>query len=155
MTAVTPAPESFDAFWNEIHGGHRTTTVEGVEVTVPTDVPMGFERRFAELSESSSDDDVAELVTLLFGEDAAAQWLAPPAIGFRKLLTILMWGMAQSLGEDITFREAYDRVQGKARTGPNRAARRAASKKPSGTTGGRSKRTSSASTASTRTASQA
>lgn len=150
----TPAPESLDAFWDEVHGGRRTTVIEGVEVVVPTDLPMGFERRFNELSDSSSDDDVGELIGMIFGEAVAEQWLAPPRIGSRKLMTALMWGMAQAMGEDIGFAEAYKRVQGKGRRPPNRAARRAAQKKPSAGTGTRSRRTSSASTGSGRTTSQ-
>ncbi|WP_151480622.1 hypothetical protein [Streptomyces albicerus] len=153
-----PIDDSFDAFWDEQHGGHRTTVVKGVTVVVPNDLPVGFGERYAALSDSSSDEDVAELIAMLFGEEAAEKWLAPPKIGTRQLMTVLLWGMAQASGDDITFAEALERVtkelKGKAQS-PNRAARRAVSKKPSASTGGQSRPTSAASTTSARKSSRA
>lgn len=152
--------QSFDEFWDEVHGGRRTTVVMGVEVAVPNDVPFGFNERFEALKDSSSEDDAAELIALIFGDDAAEQWMAPPRIGLRKLLTILAWGMGQSAGQDISFAEAYKGVneslsaEGKAPSGVNRQNRRA-SKPRSTSTGGPSKRTSSASTGSARKTSRA
>ncbi|MCM2394363.1 hypothetical protein [Streptomyces albipurpureus] len=149
MTArKAPIEESFDAFWEELTGGSRTTVIEGVTVPVPVDLPLGFGERFTALQASESDEDAAELVALLFGQAAADQWLAPPKIGTRKLMTVLLWGMAQAAGEDLSFAEAYERLRTQAGTGkaPNRQARRAAQKKPSAGTGGRSRPTSSAST---------
>lgn len=157
-TTPSTEPDSFDAFWDEVHGGRRTTLIEGVQVSVPTDLPLGFQERYRELANSSSDDDAVELIEMLFGADAAKQWMAPPKIGQRKLMTVLLWGMAQALGEDVDFAEAYRRVQAGAVEGKapaNRASKRAAQRKPSGSSGGRSKRTSPASTASTRTPSRA
>lgn len=148
--------QSFDAFWDEVHGGRRTTTVCGVEIVVPNDLPFGFSERFNSLQESESDEDAAQLIALLFGDDAAKTWMSPPGIGTRKLFTILTWGMAQALGENLSFAEAHERItqrmtsKGKAPSGQNRAARR----KQSATTGGRSKPTSNGSTGSDRTTSQ-
>lgn len=164
MTARTTAKsddQSFDDFWDEVHGGRRTTVVMGVEVAVPNDVPFGFSERFEALKDSTSEDDAAELIALIFGDEAADAWMAPPRIGLRKLLTILAWGMAQASGQDITFAEAYKGVtegltaEGKAPTGKNRAARRAAPKPRSAAGGGPSKRTSSGSTGSARRTSRA
>lgn len=161
-TAASPSAkanteQSFDDFWDEVHGGRRTTVVAGVEVAVPNDLPFGFSERFEALKDSESEADAGELISLIFGEDAAAQWMAPPTIGTRKLFTILGWGMAHASGEDISFAEAHKRVtesltaEGKAPSGQNRAARRSQSK----STGGPSKRTSSASTGSARRTSRA
>ncbi|NUK07461.1 hypothetical protein HRW18_05415 [Streptomyces lunaelactis] len=149
--------KSFDDFWDEVHGGRRTTVVAGVEVAVPNDLPFGFSERFEALKDSESEDDAVELITLIFGQDAAEAWMAPPTIGTRKLFTILGWGMAHASGEDISFAEAHARVtesltaEGKAPSGQNRAARR----QQSAGTGGRSKRTSSASTGTARKTSRA
>ncbi|GGW41372.1 hypothetical protein [Streptomyces xantholiticus] len=141
MTKPSPIEDSFDAFWEEQTGGLRTTVINGVEVAVPNDLPQGFAQRFDRLKDSDKAEDAAELVAMLYGDEAAKKWMEPPQIGTRKLMTALLWGMAQASGEDITFAEAYQRLQdhltGKAKTPPNRAARRTAQRKPSGATGGR------------------
>ncbi|MFH8619160.1 hypothetical protein ACH4E8_29420 [Streptomyces sp. NPDC017979] len=151
--------ESWDSFKKEVFGD-RTEVIEGVRVQVPTDVPFGFQERLADLSESSEREDVAELVDALFGPDVLDQWEAA-GIGTIGLMTVLTWGMAQGSGQrDFTFRDAYEALTsddpGKAPAQPaNRAARRAAQKKPSTAGGGRSKRTSSGSTGSGRATSSA
>lgn len=150
------ASESWDDFWAEVSGA-RTEVIRGVTVQVPRDVPFGFQERLNELSSSSAREDVAELVERLFGAEIFEQW-EEANMGLRELLTALTWGMAQAAGTDMAFREAYDLVQqgeqGKA-PAPNRQARRAASRAPSASTGGQSKRTSSASTVSARKTSRA
>lgn len=160
MTRQQPgAPDSgaWDAFWDEIHAGARTETIRGVTVRVPTDIPLAVERRMEELADSTALEDVAELVGMIFGGDVLDRWIEA-GMGVVEFKTVVAWGMAQGSGQDIGFREAYERVraadEGKP-AGPNRAARRAASKRPSAATGGRSRPTSSASTASTRPASRA
>lgn len=154
--AKSASNESWDDFWAEVSGA-RTEVIRGVVVQVPRDVPFGFEERLNELSSSSAREDVAELVGRLFGAEIFEQW-DEANMGLRELLTALTWGMAQAAGTDMTFREAFDLVQqgeqGKA-PAPNRQARRTASRAPSTSTGGRSKRTSSASTTSARKTSRA
>lgn len=156
MAGQQPAEDggSWDAFWDDIRASGRTETIRGVTVQVPTDIPLAVERRMEELQDSSALEDVAELVAGIFGADVLEQWI-DAGMGTIEFKTVVAWGMAQGTGQDIDFRDAYERVraadEGKP-PGPNRAARRAASKKPSAATGGRSKRTSSASTASTRAA---
>lgn len=154
MTARKADAGSFDAFWAEVSGG-ATEIIRDVEVAIPTDVPIAMELRIQQLQESESEQDVRELVGLLFGVDALDQWAAA-GMGLRELQTVLTWGLAHAAGQPLTFREAHETVtaaeqaaEGKA-PGPNRAARRSASKKPSASTGGRSARTSAASTASRR-----
>lgn len=150
--------ESWDEFWAEVSGG-RTEIIRGVEVRVPSDVPIGFEERVSELSTSSAREDIAELVGALFGDQTFEAW-EQADMGLIELMTVLTWGMAQASGQDVTFREAYEMVTeaeaagGKA-PAPNRAARRAAPKQPSAAGGGRSKATSSGSTGSARRTSRA
>lgn len=143
---------SFDAFWAEVSGG-ATETIRGVVVAVPTDMPIAMEMRITQLQESGSEQDIRELLSLLFGDDVLDEW-TEAGMGMRELQTVLTWGIAHASGKPLTFQEAYDALaaaedaaEGKA---PNRAARRAAQSKPSASTGGRSKRTSAVSTASTR-----
>ncbi|WP_060888654.1 hypothetical protein [Streptomyces scabiei] len=152
MTArKTTADQSFDDFWAEVSRG-RTEVIRGVEVQVPTDMPLIVEQRVEELQNSGSLEDIQELLGLLFGADVLDQWLQA-GMGLREFQVIITWGLAHASGRELTFQEAYDLVQqgagaGKqlAPKGPNRAARRS----QSAAGGGRSKRTSSASTATAR-----
>ncbi|MFM9777097.1 hypothetical protein [Streptomyces scabiei] len=154
MTArKTPAKgeESWDDFWAEVSRG-RTEVIRGVEVQVPTDMPMIVEKRVEELQDSGSLEDIQELLGLLFGADVLDQWLEA-GMGLKEFRVIITWGLAHASGRELTFQEALDLVQqgagaGKqlAPKGPNRAARRS----QSAAGGGRSKRTSSASTATSR-----
>ena len=146
--------ETWDAFWSEVSGG-RTEVIRGVEVAVPTDVPMVLEQRIDELRDSDSKEDLAELLALLFGQDVLEQWM-DAGMGMLELQTVLTWGMAQAGGRDLSFGEALEIVRsgeglGKPK-GPNRATRRAtgAPAKRSAAGGGQSKRTTSASTGSAR-----
>lgn len=155
--------QSWDAFWAEV-SGRRTEVIRGVEVRVPSDIPLGYEERLAQLSdlgEGSRLEEFEPLVSPLFGDGVFAQWVEA-GMGTLEFLTVITWGMAQAAGKDLTFAEAYAVAAsddpGKA-VGANRAARRAATKtasrKPSVSTGGPSKRTSSGSTGSARRTSRA
>ncbi|SDM46270.1 hypothetical protein SAMN04487981_101601 [Streptomyces sp. cf386] len=154
--------ESWDAFWAEVSGG-RTEIIRGVEVTVPTDMPLGFQARLEQLrhlGEESPLEEFEDLVSPLFGEGTFGQWV-DAGMGSKEFLTAITWGMAQAKGTDMSFREAYEIVTsddpGKA-AGANRATRRAAkttaSSSRSAAGGGRSKPTSRASTGSSRKTSQ-
>ncbi|MEU7962363.1 hypothetical protein AB0D09_02670 [Streptomyces sp. NPDC049097] len=159
MTArKTPASQSWDDFWAEVSPA-RTEVIRGIEVRIPTDLPLVVEKRANDLRESSDEEDIAELLQLLFGV-TLDEW-RDAGMGLRELQTVLTWGLAQASGVDMTFAEAYETVltgdgEGKALgpRQPNRAARRAASKPPSKSTGGRSGRTSAGSTASARKSSR-
>ncbi|MFC8432259.1 hypothetical protein [Streptomyces sp. NPDC057253] len=156
MTArQASAGQSWDDFWSEVSKGD-TEVIRGVEVRVPTDMPLIVERRVEELQDSSRQEDVEELVKLVFGTDCMEQW-RENGMGLKEFQTVLTWGLAHAGGRKLTFAEAYDLVQkgegaggGKAPT-PNRAARRS----QSAAGGGRSKPTSRASTASARKKSRA
>lgn len=151
---TTPAPGSYEAFLAEAFAG-GTETIRGVEVAIPTDVPLAMEQRLRDLRDSESEDDVREMVALLFGADVLNTW-RDNGMGLIEFKTVLAWGMAHASGAGVSFMEAYEAVlaeeagEGKAPSGQNRASRRAAQKKPSASTGGRSARTSAASTASRR-----
>jgi hypothetical protein len=129
----------------------RTEVIEGVTVPVPADIPLNFTAAFGALSPESDVADFGDAVTLLYGAGVFDQWVEN-GMGAIGLLTALMWGYMQGGGQDVTFADAYRVVTsedpGKAVTAVvgNRAARRS----QSSSTGGRSKRTSAASTASPR-----
>lgn len=147
--------ESWDEFWDEVQGA-GTETIRGVDVPIPTDVPLILEQRLHALQDEQSEEALREMLGLLFGPDVLDQWI-DNGMGVMELKTALAWGMAHATGTKVSFREAYEQVrvaeadEGKA---PNRQARRAASKTRSASTGTRSKRTSSASTGSARSRSR-
>lgn len=154
-----PATQSWDAFWAEVNAKPKTEVIRGVTVPVPTDMPLGFQQRANELRDSTNDADIRELTAMIFGDGVLDQWIAN-GMGAREFMVVCGWGFANGSGQTMTFREAYDlmakaEAEGKADSAPspNRATRRAATKKPSSAGGATSKRTSSASTGSARTTS--
>lgn len=154
MTApkARQAPDSFDTYWAQV-SNTRTETIRGVPVHVPNDVPMVLEQRMSDLQDSDREEDIAELVALLFnvGADTLDTWRSK-GMGLTEFQVVLAWGLAHANGKELTFAEAHELVrqaeaEGKARAAaPNRAARRASS----ASTGGRSKPTSGRATASAR-----
>jgi hypothetical protein len=164
QAAETVDTSSWDAFWAEVQAEARETNptevIRKVTVRVPTDLPLMFQQRANELRDSTADDDVRELVALIFGEGILDQWIAN-GMGAHEFRVVCAWGYANGSGKATTFREAYDMVTAAEAAGkapsppPNRAARRAATKSPSSATGASSKRTSSGSTASARKTSRA
>ncbi|MFF6940471.1 hypothetical protein [Streptomyces lavendulae] len=150
MTA-RKATQSWDAFWAEA-APREQVEIRGVTVQVPTDMPLGVEKRIQELQDSTELEDVAELVSLIFGTDCIEEW-RKAHMGLKEFQTVLTWGLARASGRDLSFAEALALVEqgdpaGKA--APNRAARR----QRSAATGGHSKPISSASTASGRSRSR-
>jgi hypothetical protein len=151
--------QSWDDFWAEVNAARVTEVIRGVEVPVPSDLPLIFQQRMNELRDSDRDEDVRELVALVFGDGVLDQW-RDAGMGAAELRVVLAWGFANGSGKATSFREAYDIVtqaeaEGKAPGGPNRAARRAATNARSSSTGSASRPTSRASTASTRKTSRA
>lgn len=152
--------QSFDAFWGEVEHERGTRTeyesILGVQVPIPTTMPLSFAFQLEDLKTSESLDDFRRLVGELFGISVFEQLLAA-GVDEEQLLVILGWGMAHAKGQPITFREAHELMQ---RSGQgngqaaNRETRRAAQRQPSAIGGGRSRPTSSGSTASRRRRSQ-
>jgi hypothetical protein len=150
--------QNWDDFWGEVNAARTTEVIRGVTVPVPTDLPLIFKQRMTELQDSDRDEDVRELVALVFGEGVLDQW-RDAGMGAQELKVLLAWGFANGSGKPTSFREAFEIVteaeaQGKAPGAPNRAARRAATNARSSASGAASKPTSRASTASARKASR-
>lgn len=153
LRAVDGAAEdtqSWDDFWADVTPAKpRTEVICGVEVLVPTDMPLNLQARLGELEQSENEDDFHELIGMLFGDGALADWI-DAGMTLRQLQTVLVWGIHHANGKPISFREAHEKAaaqEGKAQPA-NRAARRAAVRSRSAATGGRSRPTSSGSTAS-------
>lgn len=152
--------DDFDAAWAHYRARNKPITTKrilGVDVEVPTDVPMIFEDKFNELKDSKKPEHFEELLVMLFGEGTYGKWKANGLTG-AQLRILTTWGVVNAGGTPTTFAEAVDLVEeveaaeaaGKARTVPNRADRRRASSKTptSAKVGNTSSRTSAASTAS-------
>ncbi|MGK5531533.1 hypothetical protein [Streptomyces sp. URMC 129] len=155
-SAAPEGEESWEDFKAAVLAPVRTQVIEGVRVVIPRGLPLNFMDRLNALSSSEDERDVHELVGRLFGEGVLQQWIdvGLTAIQFN---TLLVWGIAQANGVEMSFREAYaavlakDGEEGKAEaTAANRATRRAATRSQSAAGGGRSKPISAASTASRR-----
>jgi hypothetical protein len=151
-----PNPDqSWDDFWAEVQRaeadartGPPTQTIRGIEVRVPHDLPLLFERKVDQLKGSDDEDAFADLLADLFGADVLDAW-TEAGMTAREFQVALAWGMANGKGKPMTFREAYELVmdrdgdEGKASSSTRTNGR-------SGGSGGRSKRTSGASTGSRR-----
>lgn len=154
--------DDFLRFWaaHKAEQKPETTTILGVEVVVPDDVPLAFDDLEERMATSKADADskeakalFEEMLAMLFGEDTYAQW-RERGITSLQLRVITTWGMVNAKGRKIDFAEAMqltmDAETGKA-TGPNRAARRTAAKassksRVSARTGARSRQISGANT---------
>lgn len=134
--------QSWDAFWAEVqreeeaaHGGPRTEDIRGVTVTVPTGLPLSLTRRMEELQDSDRLEDVAELLTKLFGEGVYEAWV-DAGMETLELQVVLAWAVAQGTGQDISFRRAYEIVRERQKQGKALAqAARTRSRRSAGTGG--------------------
>lgn len=169
----TDREDDFLKFWAEFRAGEaqKTTRILGIDVAVPSDLPLSFDDVQTRLAASKADVEsdeaqalFAEMVSVLFGEEIYAAW-KQRGLTSLMLRVLVTWGLMNANGTETTFAEAgevvkqqiADEAAGKPQ-GPNRATRRAAAKKPassrtqgSGTTGQPSKQISPASTRSRRT----
>lgn len=148
--------DDFLAFWSQHRAkqDRETKTILGVTIEVPTELPLGVEDLYNELSEQdiTSLSAVEPLVELLFGRDVFGVWKRN-GITLDMLQVLFAWAMSNGAGKPISFEEAAVVVAEAEATGKarNRAARRASSKTLASARGGRSSsRTSAASTASKR-----
>jgi len=156
------ADREFEQFW-AAHGrqAEQRKTILGVEVVVPTDLPLRFEEQARALEGSHNIEDVKALLRMLFGADVLDGWVAHGVTG-RMFRFLLMWGTVNGQGQPHTFEQAWplfeqaeaEEAAGKAPVPMNRAQRRAAARAScrttgSATSGPSSRPTSPASTAST------
>ncbi|MCK9896976.1 hypothetical protein [Frankia sp. AgB32] len=143
--------EDFDAYWAE-HGTRveiRRARICGVDVEVPTDLPLEVEvilqRRGGELT----DRDLERVIDLMFGEDVLSLWISN-GMTRSQFPIVCAWALANAEGRPISFAEAAEKVRESQERPTNRAERRAASR-PRGSASGRSSsRTSAGSTGSRR-----
>lgn len=144
--------QSWDDFWAEVVPDERTETIRGVIIKVPHRLPLKFDRRATQLKNSGDEEAIGELLTMLFGVNVLDAWVDADMDDL-ELKVALMWGMAHGKGRAISFRRAYelvmeqeaakaqDQAEGKAPASARSSTRK---RSASGSTGGRSKRTSDA-----------
>lgn len=134
----------------------EVTTIYGVKVEIPRDVPLLFNQKLIALDAGQADDDtVRELVEILFGSDIYNGWVLA-GMTDRQFAIIFTWGMANAKGKRTTFAEAKKMLEeSEAEERPtNRAERRAAVRPRGSATGRSSKPTSRANTSSPRRSSR-
>lgn len=150
--------DDFLAFWRtrQAADAPETTRILGVDVVVPTDIPLRVEHAALRLKGTQKLDEVRPLMTDLFGADHLDAWIAN-GLTVHMMKVILAWGVANGSGTPCTFQEAMqlaeraEAEQGKAPAPANRSARRASSTTaPSESTGRSSSRTSAVNTGSRR-----
>lgn len=153
--ADTQSWDDFIAARRRARGKAATEVICGVEVMIPTDITLDFEDRLKQVEAADDAETLEELVGELFGDGALQAW-REQGMTRDEFQIVFVWGISHANKKPITFSEAAqlaeEQEQGKV-PAPNRAARRAASRPRAAATGTRSKRTSSASTASARKAS--
>lgn len=158
MTTRHDDEDDFETAWTHYRAQRERPTkhVLGVDVEVPTDIPLLFEDKFRELADSKKVEHFAELLVMLFGAGTYDQWKAN-GITESQLRILTVWGISNANGRPTTFAKAVeivtqaeaDEAAGKLIPVPNRAARRASSKTAASAKGGRtSARISAASTGS-------
>ncbi|MFB4294791.1 hypothetical protein ACBI99_44680 [Nonomuraea sp. ATR24] len=158
--------ESWDAFWDEVLRVSPTVTIRGTRVRRPADLPISFDERLARASNGNDEQTFRMLLGELFGTDVLDTWVAA-GMGSREFKTVLTWGVACGRGRPISFREAYERIEareaadreatalGKAPEGPEDSESSTPTSEESAGTGRSSRRTSAASTSSSRKRSRA
>lgn len=108
------------------------------------------------VSDAAAMNDTKNLLSDLFGQDVLDQWIES-GMTEREFSTVLLWGMAHGKGQEITFLDAYQAVrdaEGNRKPAgaagpadaPPRSSKPTAKRKRPAATGGRSSRTSRAST---------
>lgn len=144
------AHESWDAFWAEVERAERaerkgpqTQVIRGVEVVVPHDLPLLFERTLDQLKGS---EDFKELLAALFGADVLDAWVKA-GMKDREFEVVFAWGYANGKGKPTTFAEAYELHKARESTGKDETGS-ARTSGASANSGQSSKQTSSGSTGS-------
>lgn len=147
--------DDFLRFWAEheqAETGPEIKRILGVDVEVPRDLPMKFEKLAEALDGSSDIEDIKRLLVMLFGRDVLDEWI-DNGVTNRQFRLLFTWGVANGQGAPTTFEEAADllrqaeKADAEGKAPKNRAARRASFKTGgSAGSGGASKRISRAST---------
>lgn len=125
--------DEFLAFWRDHRARttHQTARILGVDVPVPSELPMAITDAAEQLVDSTDPADIERVVGMLFGADIYTQWKAN-GLTTGMLQILVTWGMANAAGQATTFEQAAELAEqaehaGKARLAANRAARRASS----------------------------
>lgn len=151
--------DDFLAFWRtrQAEAAPETKRILGVDVVVPTDIPLRLEIMAAQMADAQDADELRPLLVDIFGADHFDTWIAN-GMTVHMMKVILAWGVANGSGTPCTFERALELADqmgadeaGKGRPVPNRADRRASSGTgKSANTGASSSPTSAASTTSRR-----
>ncbi len=144
--------EDFTAFWTARNrrGATLRNVVPGVHVELPAELPLAFEVEARRLANDRTLDAVHHLFGLLYGPGTLASLIEGGLTG-EQLGVLLLWGAANGNGRALTLAEAtaeFERMRAAAAVGKADAPPTDSGPTSDGT-GGASRPTSPASTAST------
>ena len=106
---LDPREDDFLDFWR-VHRAQlagETRRILGVDVLVPTELPMALTDQAAQLMHSTDLADVERVVGMLFGPDVYARWKAN-GLTLEMLPVLMTWGMANGAGQPTTFEQAVE-----------------------------------------------
>lgn len=101
--------DDFDA-WLASQASGRRVKILGEIVTLPDDIPLGYRAKLTRAQHSDDEEEIKELVGLIFGEGALDRW-TEANIGIRAFQTLLVYGDAHLAGKPVTFAEAAEAVR--------------------------------------------
>jgi len=98
--------EDFNAFWSSrTRKGKTLRNVHGIDLTLPSSLPLAFEVEARRLQNDRSNEAVHHLFGLLYGKGALAALIAN-GLDVEGLGVLLMWGAANGNGQDMTLSQA-------------------------------------------------
>ena len=109
-TEVDADLEDFDAFWSSQNRQGKRVRIAGQVVTLPPSLPLQFELEARKLARSKSDQDVAKLLTILFGEDPTTKW-AEAGMDLEQFQVLLAWAPRVIAGQHVTLAEVAEQVR--------------------------------------------
>lgn len=101
---VTPveSTEDFDAFWQSRTRKRKVTTIMGRRTELPAALPLQFELEAKKVARSKRDKDVRRMVSILFGDEALAEW-AEAGMDSEQFAVLLAWAPRVIAGHDVTL----------------------------------------------------
>lgn len=98
----------FDAFWEDqkAQGKREGKRVKlmGEVVELPPSLPLQFEMEAKRLSRSKDEDDMRDLLAILFGEGCIERW-AEKGMDIDMFQTLVAWAPLHIQGEEVSLAE--------------------------------------------------
>lgn len=101
----------FDAFWKKRDKKRpaKRLRIFGQVVELPKSLPLQFELEARRVAKSKRDEDVHNLVAILFGADAYEAW-AEAGMDLDQFQVLLAWGPRYIAGQQVTLEQVADEL---------------------------------------------